>query len=808
MKNKLLKNLSITNYFWAFIIFLFFAVTIAYFWMVLHYSINKSVSILKTQSSRIEKSFSDSADYTLYLMNYLNSQIKNNPSDLERINELLSSFRLNQDVNNKIPWNMFSWVNKDLKLVVNSDKGVVSPIDISERDYLKAAILNPSEMHFGKIVYGKVSKALIIPAGMAAFDNGEYIGAMVFGFRIDKLIFKLNDSLNANGVNFAFFDKNSEMIFSSSNFVNDNNISENFRKIDKKNSSGVLTTPSVIFGNYTLSYYHIFDKYPYVIVVQYDQNLLKKDLLSKIIPYLFELSLILLILFIIIFIFKRMIINPILKLSSISKMISSNSEVEINVFKSIIPEINQLSKSIISIRDFVQSEQFLKEELNVANLHLKSLTESISHDMRNYISGIIGLANIIYDLESKDDNSVIDKENNKKNVIKYAGMIRSQASHMLEFSRALISEGVEERIRHQKSTDVNKKNIDIGELLEELVFLNQPFIKTHNVCVNLDVEKNIPPIFANLIELRKILDNLITNAAKYSNEGGKINIKVEKFLNEEKKEAKADLLSTFKLSLKYKICVEISDQGIGMTEEEIEKALSGGGRKIDKTDLNKEIDSHGLGLPIVDKAVSNMGATMKIESKKGFGTTIKIWFEVVLNRDQASQNQELIDNKKIDISDIGGSGQDISSNYNDANSPTILIADDDQLIRSLTVHQLRNLGLKSIAVQNGVEAIKILDKQHFDLVLMDTNMEELNDGVKIVKIIREGSIFKNFKDFKTIPIIALSANIDRASKDVALISGMDDYLEKPLNQDKFLDIIRKYGFKSSISEKDSESSKD
>ncbi|MFT5702765.1 MAG: signal transduction histidine kinase/CheY-like chemotaxis protein [Rickettsiales bacterium] len=778
---------------------------ISYIFIKEHSSQNDQIiSNLSSEIFFAEKILDDSIKYTRLILVGMSNKISQNPTSKNHIKNTLESFRVLHEgkMNDILSISMFSWTDKKDQLIINSEIGILKKSkDLSSRDYLQITKKNPEKLYFGKPVIGAVSRQYIIPAGMGFVDDsGIYQGSIVMGFNIESIYRRFIGNKNFNNSDLQIIYKKDISIIKNDLHLTKNNLD----KIDLRNNDIQILQRRSLFGPSSIVIYKRIPNTNYGFVVKHslsnEYGILEKN-------YFLEFFSIISFLAILIYLLKRRFINPIVILSREARLVISG-KIDIEIPKSNILEINQLSKSIISIRDFVQSEQFLKEELNVANLHLKSLTESISHDMRNYISGIIGLANIIYDLESKDDNSVIDKENNKKNVIKYAGMIRSQASHMLEFSRALISEGVEERIRHQKSTDVNKKNIDIGELLEELVFLNQPFIKTHNVCVNLDVEKNIPPIFANLIELRKILDNLITNAAKYSNEGGKINIKVEKFLNEEKKEAKADLLSTFKLSLKYKICVEISDQGIGMTEEEIEKALSGGGRKIDKTDLNKEIDSHGLGLPIVDKAVSNMGATMKIESKKGFGTTIKIWFEGVLNRDQASQNQELLDNKKIDISDIVGSGQDISSNYNDANSPTILIADDDQLIRSLTVHQLRNLGFKSIAVQNGVEAIKILDKQHFDLVLMDTNMEELNDGVKIVKIIREGSIFKNFKDFKTIPIIALSANIDRASKDVALISGMDDYLEKPLNQDKFLDIIRKYGFKSSISEKDSESSKD
>ena len=123
MKKKFLKNLNIKNYFIIFAFFLITFVTLFYLYLTWKSYSNNVLTTLQRQSSRLERSFTDSADYTEYLMNYINNQIVNHGSkNLNYINNLLSSFRLNQDVNDKIPWNMFSWSNSNLKLIVNSDK--------------------------------------------------------------------------------------------------------------------------------------------------------------------------------------------------------------------------------------------------------------------------------------------------------------------------------------------------------------------------------------------------------------------------------------------------------------------------------------------------------------------------------------------------------------------------------------------------------------------------------------------------------------------------------------------------------------
>ena len=100
-------------------------------------------------------------------------------------------------------------------------------------------------------------------------------------------------------------------------------------------------------------------------------------------------------------------------------------------------------------------------------------------------------------------------------------------------------------------------------------------------------------------------------------------------------------------------------------------------------------------------------------------------------------------------------------------------------------------GYQVTHAENGKDDLEILDQKHFDLILMDGEMS-IMDGYTATKIIREGAVFKNFKNYKTIPIIALMSSSDEKTIKKALNSGMNDCMEKSVSKTKLLDMIEGY----------------
>ena len=119
---------------------------------------------------------------------------------------------------------------------------------------------------------------------------------------------------------------------------------------------------------------------------------------------------------------------------------------------------------------------------------------------------------------------------------------------------------------------------------------------------------------------------------------------------------------------------------------------------------------------------------------------------------------------------------------------TILLAEDNPVNIRVTTKSLESKGYQVRHVENGQEVLAILDKEDFDLILMDGEMPVMN-GYDATKAIREGSIFKKFTNYKTIPIIALMSSSDEKTIKRALDSGMNAHIEKSTSRTKLFDVI-------------------
>ena len=245
----------------------------------------------------------------------------------------------------------------------------------------------------------------------------------------------------------------------------------------------------------------------------------------------------------------------------------------------------------------------------------QTLLPQITHDLRNYIGGIFGLANMIAhninSYQAKQIKMGFKLDDNLKEVSEIANMLAPYANEAFHYLGDMldVAQGKVEKFNLGKIEDC-----DLRELISGMLLFNQVFINDHQITIETNIEDNLPKLPCDIFRLKQLLTNLITNAVKYSNRGNKVNITVKHL----------------KTEIKDQIYIEIADHGIGMTKEEISMALNGEGQNIDKLDLDHPLDSHGLGLPIVKQLVGLMKGEMEIESKKEEGTKIKLWFDILL----------------------------------------------------------------------------------------------------------------------------------------------------------------------------------
>jgi len=249
--------------------------------------------------------------------------------------------------------------------------------------------------------------------------------------------------------------------------------------------------------------------------------------------------------------------------------------------------------------------------------------------------------------------------------------------------------------------------------------------------------------------LRQILINLMGNALKFT-DSGFVELKVSVKNSRENYQ---------------RLLFEVNDSGIGMSEEFIHKLFD----KFSQEDgaSNRRFEGTGLGMSITKELVQLMGGNILAKSKKGSGTQIS--FEIDL---------PIGDESKL----VGKNINKVDANCFDGIK--VLLVEDNEMNRYIAIQSLNYVGCMVTEAENGLEAIKQVENNDFDLILMDIQMP-LMDGVEATKQIR--SVLR-----KSTPIVALTANAFKHDLDLYLSVGMNDYLIKPYREEELYSKIAIY----------------
>lgn len=365
------QSSSLSRDFFIFAVIIAFAIGFLSLLFTVKISNNLSENILyrlDAQAGRIERTLTEDFQHVAFRMEQINKQIIQNRHDPKYIYNILSTYRSNPEADITISWNTFNWVNEALQLTVNGDKGILeNPIDMSMRGYLQKATREPWKLQLGTPVYGVVSNQWIIPAGMgAATSTGQFLGATVFGFDIYSLVGKLERVLNTEGVSFAIVDNNYDVIIESDSFKE---IPERAHFLEAlKNTeitaekSGILSRQPILGRGIPYAMYQRIPDYSYILLLAYDQNLARDEILGALIPRIIELFIVGLFLVLLLYLFYRRIVSPIVDLAGVADKISRGEE------HVIIPsngpqEVLELAEQLRNVQRYVEELRLIRTEL-------------------------------------------------------------------------------------------------------------------------------------------------------------------------------------------------------------------------------------------------------------------------------------------------------------------------------------------------------------------------------------------------------------------------------------------------------------
>ncbi|MED9922586.1 MAG: ATP-binding protein [Faecalibacterium prausnitzii] len=366
---------------------------------------------------------------------------------------------------------------------------------------------------------------------------------------------------------------------------------------------------------------------------------------------------------------------------------------------------------------------------------------NMSHDIRTPMNAIIGFSEL---LEKHIDE--------KDKVLDYTEKIRSSSAFLLSLINYVLEMA---RIESGKAV-LKEETGDLCALMQTLSDVFEPSVQQKKLTCTYHTDVEHPYIVSDRTKVREILLNVISNAIKYTPEGGHIAVSVKELPAEKPKTGR------------YTFTVQ--DDGIGMSEEYLPHIFEEFTRE--HTSTESKVIGTGLGLPIVKALVEWMNGSIDVQSKLGAGTTVTITLGFPL-ADEAQKSVE---------------EQDAEGDAAQLKGCRILLAEDNDLNAEIVVTILEESGLTVERTADGelcIEALKAHPAGYYDAILMDIQMPNM-DGYQAAKLIRNLS-----GNYRTIPIIAMTANAFDEDRQKALSVGMDAHLAKPVDVKRLFGTLRK-----------------
>lgn len=379
----------------------------------------------------------------------------------------------------------------------------------------------------------------------------------------------------------------------------------------------------------------------------------------------------------------------------------------------------------------IANEELLiaKDKAEEASYAKTQFVSTISHELRTPLYGVVGITNMLLDEHKELANSP------HLSSLKFsARYLLSLVNDILQINKIEENRIVLENLTFNVSDEINM-------VKNSLSFISQ----NHNDKITIKIDPAIPEyLIGDKLRLAQILMNLISNALKFTKNGEVI--------------VSANLVKVENKS--HYIEFQISDNGIGIAAADQDKIFE---KFVQVGRKENDYQGTGLGLAIVKRLLELFKSEISLESQIGFGTTFA--FTIAFDFDP-NKTKEIINNIRVDLS----SGQIFK----------VLVVEDNKINQTVTKKIIEKNNCSCFLVDDGFQAIEMLNKEVFDVILMDINMP-LISGFETTRQIR-------LKGINT-PIIALTAFAKDEITEEALSAGMNDIIIKPFETLKLFQVI-------------------
>jgi len=434
---------------------------------------------------------------------------------------------------------------------------------------------------------------------------------------------------------------------------------------------------------------------------------------------------------------QRLISDPVLKLSDTARIVSEKKDYGLRAEKQSDDEVGVLIDSFNEMLSQIQKRDTDLQEARAAaeraNQAKSNFLSFMSHELRTPLTAIIGFSEmLVSEVEAEGRREWVDD----------LRRVHDSGKYLLE----LINDILDISKIEAGKMEVHLETFSLPALIRDLRDVMRPLLERKRNQLVIECPEDIGIMQADRIKVRQCLLNLLSNASKFTDHGTVT-------FSASRTARKGSDWFTFR----------VADTGIGMTAEQLSKLFRAFTQADEST--SRRYGGTGLGLALTKKFCQIMGGEVSVASEPGKGSTFTIELPAIAPRQVGA----------VTVAPAEPAPQRTSSG-------SILIIDDDPAVHQLLADALRTEGYTLKFATSGAEGLRLAREMRPAVITLDVLMPEMDGWVVL-------SLLKDDPELATIPVIMLTV---RADQDFGFAMGVADYLQKPIDRDRLVGVLKRY----------------